>query len=116
MFELNLERVRDNAKKASTEELLDRVTVFRNGMEPAAIQIIEVELLGRGVTDDMILRHAQRRDETVQRPDGTSVKCSHCNKPAVSCGWGWHRLFGKIPLFPRWTARCEDHMPGGRQS
>ncbi len=53
-MELNLERVRQNAHSASTEELLDRVTVYRNGMEPAAIEVIEDELARRGVSEEQI--------------------------------------------------------------
>ena len=30
---MNLDQVRENARKASTESLLDRVTVFRSEME-----------------------------------------------------------------------------------
>ena len=33
-------------------------------------------------------------------PDGTAVRCSFCHRPAVAEGWGWHRLWGVLPLFP----------------
>ena len=38
------ERIRDNVHKADTEDLLDRATVYRAGMEPEALEIIEEEL------------------------------------------------------------------------
>lgn len=47
-MDLNLDRVRENARKANTGELLDRVTVDRDGMVPAAIELIEEELADRG--------------------------------------------------------------------
>ena len=47
MMELDLERVRANAQQASTEDLLDRATVFRDGMEPEALEIIARATVGR---------------------------------------------------------------------
>ena len=35
---LNLDRVQANVRKADLEDLLDRATVYRNGMEPAALE------------------------------------------------------------------------------
>ncbi|MEY4790125.1 MAG: hypothetical protein RLZ61_2343, partial [Planctomycetota bacterium] len=43
IMHLDLEKVRIYAKKADNRSLLDRVTVFRQGMEPAAIEIIKKE-------------------------------------------------------------------------
>ena len=43
MLPFNPERVWQNAREASTEDLLDRVTVYRAGMEPEALEIIEEE-------------------------------------------------------------------------
>ena len=34
---LDLERVQANVRKADMEDLLDRATVYRNGMEPDAL-------------------------------------------------------------------------------
>ncbi len=41
------DRVRANARQASTEDLLERVTIYRSGMEPEAVEIIEAELRRR---------------------------------------------------------------------
>ena len=49
-METNLDRVRANVQAASTEDLLDRATVYREGMEPEALDLIEAELRRRGVT------------------------------------------------------------------
>lgn len=107
---LNLRAVAANMRRATTEELLDRVTVFRNAMEPAAVDLIEGELARRGLSDDDIREHERgRREVMMVDADGTAVRCSFCNRPAVSTGRGWHRLWGRVPLFPRLFARCEVH-------
>src|SRR5262249_58437366 len=102
-----------NARKAGTEDLLDRVTVYRAGMEPEAVEIIEAELRSRGVDRDQVEAHAAQRQREVlpPLPDGTAVRCSHCYRPAVVQGWGWHRLWGLLPVFPRYYAYCERHRP-----
>jgi hypothetical protein len=110
----DLERVRRNVHLAATEDLLDRVTVSRAGMEPEALEVIEKELRDRGITAADIASHAERRQgETVSRPDGPS-RCTLCSRPAVSAGWGWHRLWGLVPLFPRYYYYCREHQPRKR--
>ena len=54
MLPLHLERVRDNARKAETEDLLDRITVYRAGMEDAALEIIDEELRHREISGEDI--------------------------------------------------------------
>jgi hypothetical protein len=44
-------------------------------------------------------------------PDGTAVGCSFCHRPAVAEGWGWHRLWGLLPVFPRYYYYCSEHRP-----
>ena len=56
-MQLDLEKVRMYAKKADNRALLDRVTVFQQGMEPAAIEIIKKELLQRGISPSDICQH-----------------------------------------------------------
>lgn len=110
---LNLRAVAANIRRATDEELLDRVTVFRNAMEPAAVDLIEGELARRGISDADIEDHeAMRRETAIVRADGTAVRCSFCDRPAVSRGRGWHRLWGWVPLFPRLFARCDVHEKG----
>ena len=43
-MELDLNKVARYIRRAETEELLDRVTVYRDGMEPAAVDLMENEL------------------------------------------------------------------------
>jgi hypothetical protein len=105
---LDLERVRQNVRAATTEDLLDRITVYRAGMEPAAIEIIETELDRRGVGEAEIAGHAQRRAGALTR-GGIARRCSRCPRPAVQRCWGWHRLWGKVPLFPELKYYCEEH-------
>jgi hypothetical protein len=110
-MKLNLQRVRRKARNAATEDLLDRATVYRDGMEPAALEIIEEELRSRGVDDHALAAHRERREHALLLDDGTAVKCSFCHRPAVVYQWGWHRLWGLVPVFPRRFAYCEMHRP-----
>ena len=57
-MQLDLERIRKNVRETGTEELLDRITAYRPGMEPAAIEVIEAELERRGIGE------VQVREET----------------------------------------------------
>lgn len=106
------ERVRENVRQATTEDLLDRVTVYRPGMEPAALAIIEAELERRAVSRDAIEAHAAERSQTVlTQADGVALRCSYCERPAIVQGWGWHWMWGRIPVFPRFFSYCEAHRP-----
>src|SRR5262249_15170892 len=106
---IDLERVRKNVREAGTEELLDRITAYRAGMEPAAIEIIEAELDRRGVGEAQIREHADRRASALQR-GGVARCCSFCERPAVVRRWGWHRLWSKLPIFPRLFWYCDVHQ------
>jgi hypothetical protein len=111
MLEFDPDRVRVNVRRATTEDLLDRATAYRAGMEPDALAIIEDELRDRGVGPDQIDAHARKRErETFLLPDGTASPCSFCHRPAVGQGWGWHRLWGLLPLFPRYFFYCDEHL------
>lgn len=106
----DLERVKENVRQAETEDLLDRATVYRAGMEPEALDVIERELWARGVCGEQIEVHALRRGRDVLRlPDGSAAVCSFCRRPAVREAWGWHRLWGLLPVFPRRLRQCREH-------
>ena len=108
LFDLN--RVRQNAAKATTEDLLDRLTVYRAGMEPAAIEVIEAELDKRGIGEEEIQAHAAAKRDRVVMQGAVARKCSFCHRPAVKRGWGWYRLFWKtVPLIPGRFWYCEEH-------
>jgi len=108
----DLERVKANVRQATTEDLLDRLTVYRAGMEESALEIIEEELRSRNVSAEEIEAHAERRSrESSFLPDGTAIRCSFCHRPAVAEGWGWHRLWGRVPVFPRYFYYCSEHQP-----
>jgi hypothetical protein len=116
------EKVCENVRKAETEDLLDRVTAYRADMEPDALYVIEEELRRRGVTAADVDAHARRREEAGLCEDaGMAARCSFCDRPAVTRGWGWHRyqgrwlpesLRGRLPLFPRPFWYCAAHRPG----
>lgn len=109
-MEFNLKRVAEFVRRAETEELLDRVTVYREGMEPAALDLMEGELDRRGVTREQIAAHdARHRETAIMLPDGTAMRCSFCDRPAAARAVRFHRLFGRIPVFPMRFAYCEFH-------
>lgn len=110
MLALDLKRVAAFVRGADTEELLDRVTVYRAGMEPVALDLMEAELDRRGVTrSDIADHHIERRQRAILLPDGSALRCNFCARPAVVRRWGWHRVFGMLPVFPLVFARCEKH-------
>ena len=97
-------------RQAETTELLDRVTAYRNGMEPAAIELIEEELRRRGTGQAAIAAHLeQTRRECVFDASGTALSCSRCRRPAVALVRRWQRLWGVLPLFPRAVPFCREH-------
>jgi hypothetical protein len=112
---LDLDKVRAHVEAASTEDLLDRATVYRAGMEPEALDIIDDELRRRGVGREDVAEHERRRRETMAElgPDWLPVKCCRCHRPAVVQLTRWHRLLGLVPLFPRRMAYCAEHRPAG---
>ena len=109
-MELDTAAVRANAARADTEDLLDRVTVYRAGMDPVALDIIRAELAGRGLTAADEVEHALNREaDAVLVRDGVAVHCTFCDKPAVRERLALHRLWGWLPVVPRRTAYCADH-------
>jgi hypothetical protein len=101
-------RVVNNVQAATTQDLLDRATVYRSGMEAEALQLIEEELHARGVRPEQIAAHAAAQ-RTVVDPEGLPRKCCRCRRPATALVWGWHRLGGVVPIFPRRFAYCDQH-------
>jgi hypothetical protein len=115
VFSFDPGRVIANARKSDTEDLLDRVTVYREGMEPEAVEIIEAELRARGVGQEEIAAHAARHAGEVKvGEDGVAEKCSYCRRPAVARGWGWQRLWNVLPVFPRLFRYCQEHREARR--
>ena len=109
-MKFDLKRVAEYIRGADSEDLLDRVTVYREGMEPAALDLMEMELDRRGVTREEIAEYDRLQRETaIMLPDGTAMRCNFCDRPATVKRWGWQRLFGRVPLYPRVFAYCEGH-------
>jgi hypothetical protein len=106
----NAQKVRENIQKADTDDLIDRVTAYRAGMEPEAIDMIEWELRGRGIQQWQIDEHrAACEAECLYHVDGAAIMCSLCRRPAVVRRWGWHRLWGMLPIFMRPMYYCREH-------
>jgi hypothetical protein len=81
-------------------------------MEPEAVVLIEEELQRRGISNDDIRAHAEHMQRAaVVRSDGIAARCSVCHRPAVEQRWGWHCLWGRVPLFPRSYYYCAAHLP-----
>jgi hypothetical protein len=113
-FDIN--RVRHNVRSAETADLLDRMTVYRNDIEPEALVVIQEELKTRGITADEILDHIDGQGEVLKDTNGSARPCHFCRKPAVVVYWGWHRMFGRLPIFRRKFRACEDHRPPEKES
>jgi hypothetical protein len=115
MMPFDAQRVWVNVRKATTEDLLNRVTAYRSGMEPEAIAIIEEELHNRGIGSQEIRAHSdQLGPEVIEDAKGLTARCSFCRAPAVAEGWGWHKLWRKLPVFPRFLRYCRKHFPKAR--
>ena len=110
MTDAEIAKVESFARTATTEELLDRATVFRPDHDPEALDLFERELRRRGVGFDEMERHGGKRAEAaIVRSDGTIARCEFCERPAEVTAWKWQRLWGKVPIFPRPMALCEHH-------
>jgi hypothetical protein len=112
LMEWDDQKVLANVRRADTDDLLDRITAYRAGMEPDAVAMIERELHGRGVTANRIADHQQvcERD-CIYLPDGTAAMCSLCRKPAVREGRGWWKIWWTVPIYPRRLRYCQEHCP-----
>ena len=113
------ERVKRNIQEADTRDLLDRITAFRQGMEPEAVAMIEEELIERGVAAEDVIAHGEEiARDAILLSDGMPACCSFCPRPAVTQRWGWHFAWGRIlPVFrPRHYYYCAAHEPGSKDS
>ncbi len=111
-MEVNRDGIRANLQAATTEDLLDRVTVYREGMEPAALEWMEEELLRRGIGREAVAEHDRQRRETILFDErAIALKCHRCQRPAVVQTRSWHRLWGLVPLFRRQYSWCDEHRP-----
>jgi hypothetical protein len=112
MLTFNVEKCRADVQRAETADLLDRVTAYRDGMDQQAIALIEAELGRRGVSPAEIVERTETcRRECVFDAMGIALPCSQCRRPAVTAVWGWHRLWRRLPLFPRRLRFCKEHDP-----
>jgi hypothetical protein len=111
MLDFDPEAVRRNVRSASSEDLLDRVTAYRTGMESEAIKIVETELQRRGILAAEIEGHdADRARPVILRRQGFAYRCSYCDRPAAFRRWGWHWLWGLVPVLPCIQNYCDRHV------
>lgn len=110
MVEFDARRTLVEIRQAETADLLDRITAYRNGMEPPAIELIEQEMRRRGIDQAVIDAHAEAcRRECSFDANGIARSCSCCRRPAVTRVRRWRRLWGILPLFPRSVPVCREH-------
>jgi hypothetical protein len=110
--ELNLKKVAEYIRKASTIELLERFTLLREDMEPAALDLIEHELERRGWNREQINEFERENSaQILKNSEGQVLRCRKCGLVAKSRKWSWYRLWGKVPLFPYRPAFCAVHAP-----
>jgi len=112
LSDVDIEAIRRFVMNADTFDLLDRVTVLRHEMELEALKLMESELDHRGIEPAMIQDYrAERASEVVFRSDGSIPRCCECDRVAVRKKWGWHRMYGKVPVFPMVKYFCDEHAP-----
>ena len=86
---------------------IDSATLFNK-----ALEMIEEELRSRGVGAAEIDAHAAEHGAKVLLDsEGIAQLCSFCHDPAVAEGWGWHYLWGRVPVFPRFFRYCPKDQP-----
>ena len=113
MSESELEKVAEFSRTANTDELLDRVTAFRADHDSEAIRVFERELRNRGIGREELERRTVEMQETVLKTaNGAAIHCYFCDRPATVRIVAWHRLWGKVPLFPRPMSVCGEHVNG----
>ena len=104
----------ENIHQSHTEDLLERVTAFRAGMEPTAIKMIERELQWRGVTAVQIHDYAEAcRRECVFDENGIAKMCSSCRRPAVRGKSGAGICCSVYCRFSRAGRYCKKHDRAG---
>lgn len=104
------QRLRISAQQHSNEYLMDQLTIWRDDLEPEAVDILTAELAGRGLGVQELAEHRQAREAAgLERVDGIALRCSFCDRPARERRWGLHRLWGWLPVFPRRWACCAVH-------
>jgi len=109
-MDFDLRKVAEHVRAAKTEELLDRVTVYREDMEPAAVDLMENELARRGFSPERIAEHGrERRATALVEPGGEVVRCALCDRPAVTTAWSWRIRWREWGLLPRRRPFCERH-------
>lgn len=97
-------------QRAENEELLDRVTVLRDELEPEARSRIESELTNRGVSPTEVASHgAAREAECLRRADGSVRRCWRCPALATELVRRWWKLYGVIPVVPVSRPVCREH-------
>lgn len=104
-MKLDGEAVKAWIRQAGTEELLDRATVYRDDMEPEAVDWIAAELARRDVSAEQMREHVQANlERQIVRRDGSVARCWFCQRPAAKRAW---RLRSRV--VPLRIYVCTEH-------
>jgi ATP-dependent helicase YprA (DUF1998 family) len=115
MLQFDTQKCLVELRQADTADLLDRVTAYRQGMEPEAIELIEQELQQRGIDQAAMNAHAERCvGECLFDANGTAQSCSRCRRPAVAVVRRWQRLWRVLPIYSRSVRLCKEHLHADR--
>lgn len=108
-MEFDPDRVRKNASLAETADLLERVTIQRDELEPEALAIIMQELLSRNIRPEAVVNFECLRSQAIYDSNGNPRLCRYCRRPAIFTQKGWFKLFRFVPIFPITEYCCAAH-------
>ncbi|MEZ6139804.1 MAG: hypothetical protein R3B84_04455 [Zavarzinella sp.] len=97
------DRLAQNIRNAETIDLLDRITAYRLGLEPLAVELIHVELYRRGVSASEIVEHEEKMSNLILDRTGVARQCARCHRPASQSNWAlaqtvWYRAIILTPV------------------
>ena len=112
-FPIRADKRQEYVRGSATPELLDAVTVFRDHLDPDAADQMLAELASRGVGPDDVAAHGRDlRWRVVEGRRGLPAVCDRCRRAATASRVGWHKLWGRVPLFRRTQFTCDEHAQG----
>jgi hypothetical protein len=111
IMEISPAKLLAHVAQMDQEELLDRVTVFREVMRPDAVEVMEAELARRGIGPDEIHQHHRQIKHRVLRDShGIPAQCSWCERAAVEKREDFHKFWRLIPVAKRIWYYCDRHF------
>ena len=103
------EQVRKFAALAETNDLIERVTIQRDDLDPEALTIIMQELLSRNISAETVSEYEKSRDKFLYDSQGKPRLCNICGRPAISSIKSWLKFLRIVPIMPITEYCCEAH-------